>query len=66
LVARAHFGPLPITRVEISIDEAHHRWIRVHGKLHIPDVRAQNEFPIASWRTWLAVPLRQQGEFMDY
>jgi GAF domain-containing protein len=64
LIARAHFGPIPINRVEISIDEAHHRWIREHGKLHIPDVRAQNEFPIASWRTWLAVPLRQQGELI--
>ena len=32
-------------RVEISIDEPQFRWIREHGTLHIPDVRAQNDFP---------------------
>ena len=32
-------------RVEISIDELQVRWIREHGTLHIPDVRAQNDFP---------------------
>ena len=42
-------------------------WMREHGTLHIPDVRAQNEFPnasgsIGSSRTFLVVPLRQQGE----
>jgi GAF domain-containing protein len=40
--------------------------MREHGTLHIPDVGAvQNDFPTiasAGWRTWLAVPLRQQGE----
>ena len=35
-------------RVEISIDEPQHRWMREHGTLHIPDVRAQNDFP-----TWV-------------
>ena len=70
LVARAHFGPIPIGRVEVSVDEPQVRWMREHGTLHIPDVRAaQNDFPIlvgsaAGWRTWLAVPLRQQGEFI--
>jgi two-component system, NtrC family, sensor kinase len=66
-VARAHFGPIPIARPEISTDEPQVRWIREHGTLHIPDLRAvQNDFPtIASlWRTWLAVPLRQQGELI--
>ena len=42
--------------------------MREHGTLHIPDVRAQNEFPAigsaGSYRTWLAVPLRQQGELI--
>ena len=28
-------------RDEISIDEPQYRWIREHGTLHIPDVRAQ-------------------------
>ena len=46
MVARAHFGPIPIRRVEISIDEPQFRWMREHGTLHIPDVRAQNDFPM--------------------
>ena len=36
----------PIARVEISIDEPQFRWMREHGTLHIPDVRAQNDFPM--------------------
>ena len=43
------------------------RWMREHGTLHIPDVRAQNDFPSwvpADFRTFLAVPLRQQGELI--
>ena len=46
MVSRAHFGPIPIGRVEISIDEPQFRWMREHGTLHIPDVRAQNDFPM--------------------
>src|ERR671922_1676384 len=42
-VLRAHFGPIPIGRVEIRIDEGPLRWIREHGTLHIPDVRAQSD-----------------------
>ena len=57
-----------IGRVEISIDEPQFRWMREHGTLHIPDVRAQNDFPmlgsVGGWRTFLAVPLRQQGELI--
>ena len=45
MVLRAHFGPIPVARVEISIDEPPFRWVREHGTLHIPDVRAQNDFP---------------------
>ena len=55
-------------RVEISIDEPQYRWMREHGTLHIPDVRAQNDFPRwvprGDWRTFLVVPLRQQGELI--
>ena len=44
------------------------RWMREHGTLHIPDIRAQNDFPMlgsaGGWRTFLAVPLRQQGELI--
>ena len=68
MVSRAHFGPIPIGRVEISIDEPQFRWMREHGTLHIPDVRAQNDFPMlgsaGGLRTFLAVPLRQQGELI--
>ena len=53
---------------EISVDEPQYRWMREHGALHIPDVRAQNEFPAmgsagGSARI-LAAPLRQQGELI--
>src|SRR6185295_1761553 len=47
MVSRAHFGLIPISRVEISIDEPRHRWVREHGTLHIPDVRAaQTDIPM--------------------
>jgi signal transduction histidine kinase len=65
---RAHFGHIAIGRVEFSIDEPQVRWVREHGALHVPDVRAQNDFPMLSsvvgWRTHLSVPLRQQGELI--
>ena len=69
MVPRAHFGPIPVLpAVEISIDEPQFRWMREHGTLHIPDVRAQNDFPMlgpsAASRTFLVVPLRQQGELI--
>ena len=55
-------------RVEISTDEPQFRWIREHGTLHIPDVRAQNDFPTLGSVSELAhpliVPLRQQGELI--
>jgi GAF domain-containing protein len=66
MVSRAHFGPIPISigRGEISIDEPNFLWMREHGTLHIPDAQAQNELQLGitgGWRTFLAVPLRQQG-----
>src|SRR5262249_14676841 len=70
MVPRAHYGSIPIGRVEISIDEPQIRSLHEHGTLQIPDVRAaQNDFPtLAStgWRTWLGVPLRQQGEHIGF
>src|SRR5262249_24998258 len=74
MVARAHFGPMPIGRVELSIDLPPIRWMRgqmrEHGNLHVHDIRAQNDFPlgdfVGSWRTWLAVPLCQQGELIGH
>ena len=42
--------------------------MREHGTPHIPDPREQNDFPMmgtrGAWHTFLAVPLRQQGEFI--
>ena len=68
MVSRAHFGPIPSQRFEISIDEPQVRWMREHGTLHIPDVRAQNDFPmmgvVGGFRTFLAAPLGQQGELV--
>ena len=70
MALRAHFGPIavPTSRVEISIDAPEFRWVREHGTLHVPDLRAQNDFPmlgvVSGFRTYLAVPLRQQGEFI--
>jgi signal transduction histidine kinase/DNA-directed RNA polymerase alpha subunit len=65
---QAHFGSIPVRQVEISIDEPRLRWVREHGTHHVPDMRAQNDFPIfgvgATWHTGLYVPLRQQGEFI--
>ena len=46
MVPRAHFGSVPMGRVEISVDEPEIQWMREHGTLHIPDVLAQNDFPI--------------------
>ena len=69
-VSRAHFGPIPVRPVEISMDAPRYHWMREHGTLHIPDVRAQNEFPmvgsVVGLRTFLAVPLRQQGELIGH
>ncbi len=69
-LARAHFGPIPIRTVEVSRDLPRFRWMRVHGTLHVPDVRAQNEFPLVrsdmSWRTHLSVPLRQQEQLIGH
>src|SRR5215813_7762583 len=67
MILRAHFGPIPTARVEISIDEPQICWMREHGTLHIPDVRRQNDFPTLGsvrGRTFLAAPLRQHGELI--
>src|SRR4029453_1628857 len=68
MVPRAHFGSIPSGRVEISIDRLEYRWMREHGTLHVPDIRAQNDFPLLGssgrWRTYLAAPLRQKGELV--
>ena len=67
MVPRAHFGSIPIGRA-ISMDAPQYRWIREHGTLHVPDGREQNDFPNLGFpapaRTYLLVPLRQQGELI--
>ena len=46
MAVRAHVGPIPIARDQISTDEAQFRWLQERGTLHIPDARAQrNDFP---------------------
>src|SRR5215468_2956887 len=66
MVARAHFGSIPIARTEVGVDESHYCWIRQHGTLHIPDVTEQNNFltlgSLGGARTYLSVPLRQHGK----
>ena len=69
MVVRAHSGPIPVPteRAVINIDDPRFSWMREHGSLHIPDVSQQNDFPIVNVsgsRTFLIVPLRQQGELL--
>src|SRR5215831_3761541 len=68
MVARAHFGPIPHVRADISCDDPRFHWMREHGSLHIPDVRAQQDFltlgSVTSFRTYLGAPLRQHGEII--
>ena len=43
---RAHFGPIPLAHARDEVLMSHGiRWMREHGTLHIPDVRAQSQFP---------------------
>jgi GAF domain-containing protein len=68
MVARSHFGTLPTQRNEVSIDAPEYFWIHEHGTLHVPDTRAQNDFPLlgstTGLRSFLIVPLQQQGELI--
>ena len=69
IIARAHFGPIPIGRAKVSLDAPQFLWMREHGTLHVPDTRARHDelpvlTPVPFFRTWLGVPLRQSGEFI--
>ena len=64
---RAHFGSIPVGRDEISTDAPQIRLIREHGTLHVPDVRDRKDLQIGlvvGFRTFLSVPLRQQGQLI--
>ncbi len=69
MVPRAHFGPIPIGRVEISIDEPRVSLdARARHAPHSRRPRAER-FPDVGFRRQLrapilAVPLRQQGELI--
>jgi GAF domain-containing protein/anti-sigma regulatory factor (Ser/Thr protein kinase) len=67
MVLRAHFGPMVMPPVQISIEEAEYRWVWEHGTLHIPDLTAQRkDFPTlgshSGFLTFLAAPLRQRED----
>ena len=68
MVPRAHFGPIPIGRVEISIDEPQvsldaRAWHAPHSRRPRAE-RFPNVGSAGGWRTFLFVPLRQQGELI--
>jgi GAF domain-containing protein len=66
MLARAHYGQLPVARAEIGIDEPEYRWLREQGTLHIPDFN-ENDLGISNisgWSTFLCVPLHQHGELI--
>ena len=68
MVWRAHFGPITRGTRRSRYRRARIRWLREHGTLHVPDVQAQNDFPMwvpsAAFVPLLVVPLRQQGELI--
>ena len=67
LVWRAHFGPVPLPGVEIGIDAPPVRWVREHGTLHVPDIRAEKDIQMVApgpKRTFLVVPLSLHGELI--
>jgi GAF domain-containing protein len=68
MIPRAHFGSIPIVRVKVSTDDPRFRWMREHGTLHLPDYRAQNDFPtgdsVVGFRTFLSAPLHQHEELI--
>ena len=46
------------------------RWIREHGTLHIPDFRAQNDFPMSEFRSGIRTswpfPFASKGNSSDH
>jgi hypothetical protein len=69
-VPRAHFGSIPISRVEVSLDAPQVRWMREHGALNVPDARAaQNDFPgldVASGVRTFSLPFVSRENSSEY
>ncbi|HEX5603099.1 MAG TPA: GAF domain-containing protein, partial [Pyrinomonadaceae bacterium] len=70
LIAHAHFGPISVARREIHLSEEQ-RKIRAQATVHISDIldpkqaqTALHAMPLGNFRTFLGVPLRQQGELI--
>ena len=68
MVSRAHFGPIPIDRGEISIDEPQFAGCASMARSTFPMSARRTIFQSSGYagnfRTFLAVPLRQQGELI--
>ena len=68
MVPRAHFGPIPVGRVEISIDEPHFVGYASMAHSTFPTSVRRTIFqcwvPSSAGAPFLVVPLRQQGELI--
>ncbi len=69
MVARAHFGPIPMLAASRSVLMSHSfagcaSTARSTFPTSARRMISQRWVPSASWRTFLVVPLRQQGEFI--
>ena len=68
MVSRAHFGSIPVAAVEISIDEPRFAGCASTARSIFPTSArrtiSQGWVPSATTRTFLVVPLRQQGELI--
>ena len=71
MVPRAHFGPIPIGRAEISIDEPQFAGCASMARSTFPIVRAQNDFPMMgsarrlAHRSW-PFPFVSRENSLDY
>ena len=71
MVLRAHFGPMSIVPPRSVLMSQNIAGCATHGTLHIPEPAAQEKISqrwvlTAAFRTFLAVPLRQQEELIGH
>ena len=68
MVPRAHFGPIPIGRVDQVLMHHSFAGCASMARFTFPTSARRNEFPTwaspAAGAAFLSVPLRQQGEFI--